>query len=111
MTVDVEALQNPAEYMLIGLSQFANPGYVLPDGRVYPLDIANFVFAYTTTPGNLVNFFSIPSFTDTTGHQTGVFNLPYVPYAVGMELYTAFVTISTSLVWGTVSDPLGFTLF
>lgn len=109
--VTCEAPDHPNEYLLIGLSTAFSPAIGLPDGRVFPLDVDSFVFSYTTTPGNIVNLFATPDFTDGSGHCNGQFYLPFVPALDGFALYTAFVTVTPSLTFGAVSPPLGFSVF
>jgi glucose/arabinose dehydrogenase len=111
MTVTCSALLNPAEYLIVALSTEIAPGAALPDGRVFPLNIATPVFEYSTTPGNVLNLFAIPDYTDAAGNATGTFYLPNVPWAAGMWVHTAFVTVPVSLAsFGAVSGPLSFQL-
>jgi hypothetical protein len=77
----------------MGASHAPQPAVVLNGNLIVYLDIASPICTMSVTPGNGVFDFPVPGVLNLLGEYVAGINIPYLPAAVGVNLWISYVVL------------------
>lgn len=110
-TLNLDSQSTPGVPYLLALAAGSQPGIVLPDNRVIPLN-PDAIFSLSLQPG-IPNFAGFSGLIGPPGSATAsaAILIPAAPSLIGLTIYSAFVTGDPLQVWGigAISNALAIT--
>lgn len=110
MTVELQDQNEVGDAYICALSLTDSPGWPLPNGETWWMNVNDGMFQYSTQIGNPVLYFP-GGFLDAQGKVTGLIAVPDLPVLEGFSFYIGFLSAALpSFQIGSVSETLPFTL-